>query len=71
MLQTTANTICLVLSNLEDESVNLLIWIRKKGLKANPDKVHLFLSDSTENFINIEIKHSKSQKLVDNTIRLD
>ena len=45
---TTAKTTPLVLSKIEDESVNLLNWIRMNGLKANPDKFHLLLSDSKE-----------------------
>ena len=63
---TMAPTIPGVLSELEQESISLLNWIRNNGLKANPDKFHLLLSDPNEEFSikvhNVEIKNSKCQK---------
>ena len=46
---TVAPTIPKVISNLEQEAVTLLNWIRNNGKKANPDKFHLLLSDKDEN----------------------
>ena len=70
---TTAPTIPGVLSKLEHESVSLLNWIRNNGLKANPDKFHLLLSDPNEEFSikvdNFDLKNSKCQKLLG--IKLD
>ena len=69
---TTAPTIKGVLSNLENESITLLNWIRNNGLKANPDKFHLLLSDPNEQFSikvdNYNLKNSKAQKLLGVTI---
>jgi len=63
-----APTIPRVISQLEQESASLLNWIRNNGLKANPDKFHLLLSDPNEEFSirvdNLEIKNSKCQKLL-------
>ena len=63
-----APTIPQVLSQLEQESVSLLNWIKNNGLKANPDKFHLLLSDPSEELLinvdNRDIKNSKSQKLL-------
>ena len=62
-----APTIPQVISQLEQESVSLLKWIRNNGLKANPDKFHLLLSDPSEDFSikidNLEIENSKCQNL--------
>ena len=67
-----APTIPRVISLLEQESANLLNWIRNNGLKANPDKFHLLLSEPNEEFSlkvdNLDIKNSKSQKLLGITI---
>ena len=61
-----APTIPQVISQLENESVPLLNWIRNNGLKANPDKFHLLLSDPNEELSlkvdNLDIKNSKCQK---------
>ena len=58
-----APTIPQVISQLEQESVSLLNWIRNNGLKANPDKFHLLLSDPSEEFSTkvdyLDIKNSK------------
>ena len=57
-----------VLYQLEHESKTLLTWINNNGLKANPDKFHLLLSDQDESLSicvgNYDIKNSKSQKLL-------
>ena len=64
----TAPTIPQVISQLEQESRTLLNWIRNNGLKANPDKFHLLLSDPSEELStkvdNLDIKNSKCQKLL-------
>ena len=64
----TAPTIPQVISQLEQESRTLLNWIRNNGLKANPDKFHLLLSDPSEELStkvdNLDIKNSKTQKLL-------
>ena len=58
--------------NLEADAKNLLSWIKYNGLKANPDKFHLLLSDTGENFsINVDgfdIPNSLSQKPLGITI---
>ena len=63
-----APTIPSVISQLEQESVTLLNWIRNNGLKANPDKFHLILSDPSDEFSikieNVDVKNSKCQKLL-------
>ena len=72
-------TIPRVISQLEQESASLLNWIRNNGLKANPDKFHLLLSDPNEEFSikvdNLDIKNSKCQKLlgikIDNKLTFD
>ena len=60
-----APTIPRVISQLEEESITLLNWIRNNGLKANPDKFHLLLSDPDEelsiNIDNFEIKNTHCQ----------
>ena len=68
-----------VISQLENDSVILLDWIRSNGLKANPDKFHLLLSDPTsESCIRVEgneIKNSNTEKLlgikIDNELTFD
>ena len=69
---TTAKTTSQVLSKIKDESTNLLEWIRMNGLKANPDKFHLLLSDKNEELSilieDFEIKNSFSQNLLGITI---
>ena len=65
---TTAPTIPGVLSKLENESITLLNWVRNNGLKANPDKFHLLLSDPNEELSikveNCNLKNSKDKKLL-------
>ena len=64
---------------MENDSVSLLDWIRSNGLKANPDKFHLLLSDPTsESCIRVEgneIKNSNTEKLlgikIDNELTFD
>ncbi len=62
----TAPTIPRVIENLEADAKNLLSWIQYNGLKANPDKFHLLLSDKEEHFtINVDgfdISNTLSQK---------
>ena len=69
---TTAKTSTEVLSKIENESSNLLDWIGFNGLKANPDKFHLLLSDPNKDLSIIvdgfEIENSNSQKLLGITI---
>ena len=69
---TAADSTPEVLSKLSSESLNLLSWIRSNGLKANPDKFHLLLSDPNEElsmvFGNCEVKNSISQKLLGVTL---
>ena len=67
-----APTIPQVLSELQAETQNLLNWIRNNGLKANPDKFHLLLSDpSKEHYMNIDnfvLQNSQYEKLLGVTI---
>ena len=61
-----------VISNLEEDSKNLLEWICNNKLKANPDKFHLILSDKdTELSLKVDnftITNSKSERLLGVTI---
>ena len=63
-----AQTIPKVINNLEADAKNLLSWIRYNGLKANPDKFHLLLSEIDESLsVNVngfDISNSSSQKLI-------
>ena len=67
-LFTVAPTIPKVLFHLEQEAASLLNWIRNNGLKANPDKFHLLLSDPNEDFSlkvdKSEVKNSSLQTLL-------
>ena len=62
------NDIPSVLQRLDEDTKVLLIWMRNNGLKANPDKFHLLLSeDNEDHHINVQkcvIKNSKSEKLL-------
>ena len=64
----TAPTIPQIISNLEQEAVIILDWLRNNGLKANPDKFHLLLSEPNEDLsmkiANYEIKNEKLQTLL-------
>ena len=74
-----ADSIPSVISQLETDSVVLLNWIRNNGLKANPDKFHLILSDSSqENSITLDeftIQSVNCKKLlgikIDNKLNFD
>ena len=63
-----AKTIPAVISELENDSIALLNWVKNNGLKANPNKFHLILSDTCNQLsINIDkstISNSSSQKLL-------
>lgn len=69
----------LVMSKLETDSKDLLVWVSNNGLKANPDKFHLILNTSESNhFIEIEnnkIFNSNCEKLlgvkIDNNLSFD
>ena len=67
-----APTIPQVISELEDESITLLNWIRNNGLKANPNKFHLLLSDPNEELSikidSFDIKNTQCQKLLGITL---
>ena len=73
------NTIPSVISQLGKDAEILLRWISNNGLKANPDKFHLLLSDINPDFSikvdNCEIKNSKCEKLlgikIDNKLAFD
>ena len=64
----SAPTIPRVIECLELDARNLLNWIKYNGLKANPDKFHLLLSEQDETLSmkidNIEVANSSSQKLL-------
>ena len=57
-----------VISQLENESTILLNWIKNNGLKANPDKFHLLLSDVNQEYSikvdNQVIQNSRCEKLL-------
>ena len=65
---TSAPSIPNVIQNLEEDSKNLLNWLRYHGLKANPDKFHMLLSEPDESLsMKIDgyvISNSISQKLL-------
>ena len=68
----TSDSIPHVIDSLEIDAKNLLSWIQYNGLKANPDKFHLLLSEKDET-INIEvggfeISNSQTEKLLGVTI---
>ena len=68
-----------VISQLEEDSVNLLLWVKNNGLKANPGKFHLLLSEKDENLSimvdNCQVQNSKCEKLlgikIDNMLTFD
>ena len=66
------NDIDAVISQLENDSKILLNWVSCNGLKANPDKFHLILSDPCKEYaINVEefnISNSLNKKLLGVTI---
>ena len=63
-----AKTIPVVISELKNNSDILLNWMRNNGLKPNPNKFHLILSETDEhlsmNIDKIKILNSKSKKLL-------
>ena len=73
------NDIPQVISQLEEDSVNLLLWVKHNGLKANPGKFHLLLSEKDENLSimvdNYKVQNSKCEKLlgikIDNMLTFD
>ena len=64
----TAESIPIVIDNLETDAKNLLSWIRYNGLKANPNKFHLLLSKPDESLSmkidSYNISNTLSQKLI-------
>ena len=66
-----AQTIPQVISELEEESVRLLNWLRNNGQKANPSKFHLLLSSPGKYSAKIgkfSIENTNSQKLLGNKV---
>ena len=63
-----SNSIPEVIDNLEQDSIILLKWIKDNGLKANPDKFHLLLSEEGDNYSikvdNFIIRNSSSKKSI-------
>ena len=68
-----------VISQLEIDASALLNWIGNNGLKANPDKFHLLLSEKNKDLAirvdTFDIKNSNSEKLlgikIDNKLTFD
>ena len=69
---TIAPSIPSVINNLEADSKNILCWLKYNGLKANPDKFHLLLSESDQNLSvkvdKFDLSNTPSQKLLGVTI---
>ena len=69
---TVAQTIPQVISNLEADAENILWWLKYNGLKANPDKFHLLLTDKDESLSmkvsTFDIQNTHSQKLLGVTL---
>ena len=67
-----AQSIPQVIDNLEADAKNLLLWIKYNGLKANPDKFHLILSDTDQNLSikvdKYDINNSLHEKLLGVTV---
>ena len=68
----TAPSIPNVIENLEVDAKNLLSWIQYNGLKANPDKFHLLLSEKDKNIAmkvgGFNIENSSDEKLLGVTV---
>ena len=68
----TAPTVPRVMNNLEADAKNLLLWIQYNGLKANPDKFHLLLSEKDKSIAmkvgGFDIENSLNEKLLGVTI---
>ena len=68
-----------VIKQLEKDSRKLLEWVGRNDFKANPDKFHLILSNTDQNFsVNVdqyEISNSNYEKLlgvtIDNKLKFD
>ena len=59
-----AKTIPTVISQLENDSHILLKWMRNNGLKANPNKFHLILSDTDSNLaVNVATLRIQNSKV--------
>ena len=65
---TVAPTTPSVIESLESDATNLLWWIKYNGLKANPDKFHMLLSDADKNISMVvdkfDIPNTSTQKLL-------
>ena len=65
---TVAPTTPSVIESLESDATNLLWWIKYNGLKANPDKFHMLLSDADKNLSMVvdkfDIPNTSTQKLL-------
>ena len=65
---TSAPSIPNVIQNLEEDSKNLLNWIRYNGLKVNADKFHILLSEPDESLSmkidGFDISNSLYQKVL-------
>ena len=62
-----AKSIPTVISQLENDSAILLNWMRNNGLKANPNKFHLILSENDDLAVNVDrfkIQNNKCKKLL-------
>ena len=71
---TCDNNIDSVIKKLEEATEKLFDWCSQNGMKANPDKSHLLLSDKNNLVANIHgtvIKNSHSEKLLGITIDSD
>ena len=69
---TVAQTIPQVICNPEADAKNILWWLKYNGLKANPDKFHILLSESDESLSmkvdKFELSNTTNQKLLGVTI---
>ena len=68
-----------VISQLEEDSITLLLWVKHNDFKANPDKFHLLLNEKDENAFmmvdNYAVHNSNCEKLlgvkIDNMLTFD
>ena len=63
-----------IISTLEGAASKLFLWISQNDLNANPDKLHLLLSNNEDRIINIQseiIKNTNSKKLLGITFDSD
>ena len=76
---TFEKTIPRVISQLETEIITLLQWVSENGFKANPDKFHMILSETNQDYHiqagNLLIGNSHTEKLlgikIDNKLNFD